>query len=102
MVLLILVLSLVLTVPRPKAGTVQPGSADLCFLVQDSVDEVLERLKNKGQDVLEGGKVVDRTGARGKLRSVYIRDPDDNLVECATPSRTASIWTLTYLDSQTW
>ena len=66
---------------EPKAQTVQPGSADLCFLVQDNVDDVLSRLKEKAVDVLEGGEVVDRTGARGKLRSVYLRDPDGNLVE---------------------
>lgn len=45
------------------------------------VDKVLESLKTNGISVLEGSKVADRTGARGKLRSVYIRDPDDNLVE---------------------
>jgi len=66
---------------EPKAANVQPGSGDLCFLIQDKVDEVLERLKADGIQILEDGKVVDRTGARGKLRSVYIRDPDGNLIE---------------------
>jgi len=66
---------------EPKAKTVQPGSGDLCFLVEEKVDDVLARLQDKNVDVLEGGKVVDRTGARGKLRSVYIRDPDGNLIE---------------------
>jgi catechol 2,3-dioxygenase-like lactoylglutathione lyase family enzyme len=65
----------------PKAQNVQPGSADLCFLVEDRVDDVLERIKAKGLHVLEGGQVVDRIGAQGPLRSVYVRDPDGNLIE---------------------
>jgi catechol 2,3-dioxygenase-like lactoylglutathione lyase family enzyme len=66
---------------EPKAENVQVGSGDLCFLVEDKVDDVLQKLKQGGMEVLEGGEVVERTGARGKLRSVYIRDPDGNLVE---------------------
>jgi catechol 2,3-dioxygenase-like lactoylglutathione lyase family enzyme len=66
---------------EPKAQTVQPGSGDLCFLVEDNVDEVAQKLHESGIEVLEGGGVVDRTGAKSKLRSVYIRDPDGNLVE---------------------
>lgn len=66
---------------EPKAQHVQPGSGDLCFLVEDNVDDVLKRLLEKEITVLEGGQVVGRTGAQGKLRSVYIRDPDGNLIE---------------------
>lgn len=66
---------------EPKAENVQVGSGDLCFIVDDKVDDVLAPLHKSGTEVLEGGKVVERTGAKGKLRSVYIRDPDGNLVE---------------------
>ena len=66
---------------EPKAENVKPGSGDLCFLTDTSVDDVLAKLVKAQVYVLEDGKVVDRLGARGKLRSVYIRDPDGNLVE---------------------
>jgi len=66
---------------EPKAQNVQSGSGDLCFVTETPVEEVLEGFKAKGIEVLEGGKVVDRTGAVGDLRSVYVRDPDGNLVE---------------------
>ena len=66
---------------EPKAQVVQPGSADLCFLVQDNVEEVVQRLDEKSVGILEGGGVVQRSGARGMLRSVYVRDPDGNLIE---------------------
>lgn len=66
---------------EPKAQNVQTGSADLCFITDSPVDEVLKTLKSRDIHVLEGGKVVDRTGAVGNLKSVYVRDPDENLIE---------------------
>lgn len=66
---------------EPKAGTVQPGSGDLCFITDTPIDSVLKDFQTAGLDVLEGGKVVERTGAVGNLRSVYVRDPDQNLIE---------------------
>ncbi|CAJ2509576.1 Uu.00g146020.m01.CDS01 [Anthostomella pinea] len=66
---------------EPKAQAALPGTADLCFLVDEDVDGVRDRLRRRGVEVLEGGEVVRRTGARGALRSVYVRDPDGNLIE---------------------
>ncbi|KAE8551912.1 hypothetical protein EYB25_005803 [Talaromyces marneffei] len=71
---------------EPKAVTALPGTADLCFLTEEDVGVVLGRLKEKGIEVLEGGKVVKRTGARSALRSVYVRDPDGNLIEIFNPT----------------
>ncbi|KAK0386116.1 hypothetical protein NLU13_5953 [Sarocladium strictum] len=68
---------------EPKATTALPGTADLCFLVQEGTDleDVIRGFQEDGVQVLEGEKVVGRTGARGPIRSVYVRDPDGNLVE---------------------
>ena len=66
---------------EPKAHLPVPGSLDLCFIVNKSIDEVLSHLKENNVHVLEGP--VTRTGARGKIISVYIRDPDLNLIELA-------------------
>lgn len=63
-----------------------PGSADLCFLTEDNVNSVREKLIAAGVEMVQldektDNGIVMRTGARGKLRSVYCRDPDGNLIE---------------------
>lgn len=65
----------------PKAQRPTPGSGDLCFLTSTPIDEVARHLKDCGVTILEGP--IERTGATGPILSVYLRDPDGNLVEVA-------------------
>jgi catechol 2,3-dioxygenase-like lactoylglutathione lyase family enzyme len=63
----------------PRAHVAVPGSLDLCFIAAVPLEQVMEKLKQQGVKIIEGP--VAKTGATGKLRSVYVRDPDLNLVE---------------------
>jgi len=62
-----------------KARVPTPGSLDLCFLAAIPLDEVMTRLRAHGIPIEEGP--IERTGARFAIRSVYVRDPDGNLIE---------------------
>jgi catechol 2,3-dioxygenase-like lactoylglutathione lyase family enzyme len=62
-----------------KARIPTPGSLDLCLLADRPLDEVIAHLKAQKVKIEEGPVV--RTGARFPIRSVYIRDPDENLIE---------------------
>ncbi|GFN74980.1 glyoxalase domain-containing protein 5 [Plakobranchus ocellatus] len=64
---------------EPKAEVPTPGSADLCFITATGLDDVQEHLQKCNVSIIEGP--VERTGAIGGIRSVYIRDPDGNLIE---------------------
>ena len=66
-----------------KARHPTPGSLDLCFLADCPLEDVIARLSQHGVGIEEGPSV--RTGARFAIRSVYVRDPDDNLVEISVP-----------------
>lgn len=64
---------------EPKAHLPVPGALDLCFIAAVPLDSVIEHLKRCNWPILEGP--VERTGATQKIRSVYVRDPDLNLIE---------------------
>ena len=62
-----------------KASTPTPGSIDLCLIVAQPIEQVHAHLERLGVPLVQGP--VERTGALGPLLSVYIRDPDGNLIE---------------------
>ncbi|MFT4503473.1 VOC family protein [Caballeronia sp. 15711] len=64
---------------EPKAHVPVPGALDLCFIAAVPLDDVIAHLKQCEWPILEGP--VERTGATQKIRSVYVRDPDLNLIE---------------------
>jgi len=68
---------------EPRARLATAGSADLCFIVED-LAEIQAQIAKSGIEIIEGP--VQRTGANGPISSIYIRDPDGNLLELATPS----------------
>jgi catechol 2,3-dioxygenase-like lactoylglutathione lyase family enzyme len=65
----------------PRAQHPVPGSADFCFITSLPLDTCIAHVRAQGVQILLGP--VARTGATGKLRSFYFRDPDLNLVEVA-------------------
>lgn len=63
---------------EPKALHATPGSGDLCFVVDD-VRATQQRLDDEGIEIVD--RLIARTGAMGRILSVYCRDPDGNLIE---------------------
>lgn len=71
----------------PAAERPVPGSLDLCLEVEEEIERVLLELRGKQAPLVTG--IVERRGARGPMRSIYLRDPDGNLVElCSYTSST--------------
>ncbi len=68
----------------PRAHVAAPGTLDLCFIAAVALEEVIAKLAAAGVPILEGP--VMKTGAVSKIRSVYVRDPDLNLVEISVPA----------------
>jgi catechol 2,3-dioxygenase-like lactoylglutathione lyase family enzyme len=65
----------------PKAAHPTPGSADLCFITEATPEETLAHLRALNLTVEAGP--LGRTGALGPMTSIYLRDPDANLIEIA-------------------
>jgi catechol 2,3-dioxygenase-like lactoylglutathione lyase family enzyme len=69
---------------EPRATLAAPGTLDICFIAAVPLAEVIARLEAAKVAIIEGP--VMKTGARGPIRSVYVRDPDGNLVEISEPA----------------
>jgi catechol 2,3-dioxygenase-like lactoylglutathione lyase family enzyme len=67
----------------PRAHVAAPGTLDLCFIAAVPLEQVIAKLGATRVPILEGP--VMKTGAVSKIRSVYVRDPDLNLVEISVP-----------------
>jgi catechol 2,3-dioxygenase-like lactoylglutathione lyase family enzyme len=72
----------------PKAAHPTMGSADLCFLTETPLAEWITHIRGCGAQILEGP--VRRTGALGPIESIYLRDPDGNLIEVSTAAADAA------------
>jgi len=70
---------------EPRAHVAVPGSLDLCFISAVPLEDVVKKLKTEKIAIIEGP--VAKTGAMGPMRSVYVRDPDLNLVEISVYDR---------------
>ncbi|MBE3022742.1 MULTISPECIES: VOC family protein [Campylobacter] len=64
---------------KPNALNATVGSADICLLTTTLLEDVLKECKAKNVDVISD--IVKRTGAKGAINSIYLRDPDGNLIE---------------------
>ena len=64
---------------EPKAHLPVPGALDLCLIANVPLEQVIAKLTQENWPIIEGP--VIRTGATQKIRSVYVRDPDLNLIE---------------------
>lgn len=71
---------------EPKAGNVKAGSADLCFIINTTIDDARNHLLASGVEIITGP--VKRAGAMGPITSLYFRDPDQNLIEVSNYEHT--------------
>lgn len=67
---------------EPKATLAACGTADLCFIVSGAIADWAERVRAAGVEIIVGPDF--RTGAEGRILSIYMRDPDGNLIELSS------------------
>ena len=72
--------SLLPVTPNTAASTY--GSLDLCLSIEDSIEDAEKEIREKGGAIEEG--LVTRHGTFGEMKSIYLRDPDGNLIELAS------------------
>ncbi len=64
---------------QPAASNPSYGSLDMCFVVNEKIEDVQKEIEEKHYPIEQG--IVKRHGARGDMHSIYLRDPDGNLIE---------------------
>ncbi len=64
---------------EPKAFNIKEGSADLCFIIETPLKEAKKHIQSFGIKIEQD--IIKRTGALGEISSIYLRDPDKNLIE---------------------
>lgn len=64
---------------RQKAAVISPGSCDLCIVSGDRMSDIVNHLRSYFIEIVEGP--VERRGSEGRMESIYIHDPDSNLIE---------------------
>ncbi len=76
-----IVLHKVTKVGDPAARNIASGVSELCFITSEPLDRVMDHIESFGIEIIEGP--VQRIGAKGPIESIYLYDPDGNLVEIA-------------------
>ena len=64
---------------KPNASNPSSGSMDICFISKNKINDWVYHLVKKGINIEIGPE--KKTGALGPILSIYIRDPDFNLIE---------------------
>lgn len=69
----------------PHAYRPTPGSADICFITDLSMTQIIDQLNTHKIKIIQGP--IERMGAITQLISVYFQDPDKNLIELSTQQK---------------